>query len=580
MPLTAVGKTLDLSKLTDDEAQHVWAVVQRDFDLRKKEEDRLGDLKNKIEREDTKRELLGSQTSLTESYCIRCLQPFKFLLNTRRQCLDCQLYICKSCSRYNNKEHGWVCDPCHMARVLKTGTLEWYHENVRTRFKRFGSAKVMRSLFKRLSGQPGEDLEDGYEERSMDAADSPHYKEMKKSKRRLTVDPFDFEPGCDYIDTRQQSHQTPNSEDFMESVLARPDIATVFHQILEEQNKALDQQDDFSFAENRTIPSRSVSRLSGSSGGSGGTWGPRYSSNSFANGPDDSEGDDERSQSCSLYPSHLASFGRTSQESLSSANPPPQFNDLNRQVSAVESFLNHLEEKITSTYEQEELARATPSSTSPVPQWEEADFEEQQLRQRLNEMADNISNHSLTSDDEEEEEEEEEKEEEEEEEEESNRPQEEAKPSRIPTRPTSRASVAASRLEEEQTNSEKPDLQAERCPSEEGSKAQSFKGSTALLFELEDKIAQAAADVQNAQSEVFYIEDRIAALNAAGMPGDKRRRSAIPVPARRLSHNFPTNQADRFVRNTVYRGSLTQRTPVAKPKTRSTAAKPVMRQGL
>lgn len=37
-------------------------------------------------------------------------------------------------------------------RVLKIGTLEWYHENVRARFKRFGSAKVMRSLFKRLSG--------------------------------------------------------------------------------------------------------------------------------------------------------------------------------------------------------------------------------------------------------------------------------------------------------------------------------------------------------------------------------------------------------------------------------------------
>lgn len=44
-------------------------------------------------------------------------------------------------------------------RVLKIGTLEWYHENVRTRFKRFGSAKVMRSLFKRLSGQPSTDIE-------------------------------------------------------------------------------------------------------------------------------------------------------------------------------------------------------------------------------------------------------------------------------------------------------------------------------------------------------------------------------------------------------------------------------------
>ena len=38
-------------------------------------------------------------------------------------------------------------------RVLKIGTLGWYHDNVRNRFKRFGSAKVMRSLFKRLSGE-------------------------------------------------------------------------------------------------------------------------------------------------------------------------------------------------------------------------------------------------------------------------------------------------------------------------------------------------------------------------------------------------------------------------------------------
>ena len=37
-------------------------------------------------------------------------------------------------------------------RVLKIGTLGWYHDNVRNRFKRFGSAKVMRSLYKRLNG--------------------------------------------------------------------------------------------------------------------------------------------------------------------------------------------------------------------------------------------------------------------------------------------------------------------------------------------------------------------------------------------------------------------------------------------
>jgi len=42
MPSSSNGKNLDLSRLTDDEAKHVWQVIQRDFHLRQKEEDRLG----------------------------------------------------------------------------------------------------------------------------------------------------------------------------------------------------------------------------------------------------------------------------------------------------------------------------------------------------------------------------------------------------------------------------------------------------------------------------------------------------------------------------------------------------------
>ncbi|XP_019123288.2 melanophilin [Larimichthys crocea] len=590
---TTTGKKLDLSKLTDEEAQHVWAVVQRDFDLRKKEEDRLGDLKTKIEKEDTKRELLGNQTSLTESHCIRCLQPFKFLVNSKRQCLDCQLYICKSCSRYNKKEHGWVCDPCRMARVLKIGTLEWYHENVRARFKRFGSAKVMRSLFKRSSGEHScsqNDLEgDGYEEHSMEATDTQHYKEMKKAKRRLTVDPFDFGLGLDYsVESRGRSNQAPITHDIMdmdigerESMLAEADMASVFHQIMQEQHEGLDlgmaqQQDDLVYPDNRTVPSRSISRLSYSSCGSGSAWGPR-SSSSYLPGPDDSEGEEDHCQAFPLYQSHLGPCSHTSQESLNSANPPPQITDLNRRMSAIETLLNHLEQKVTSTYDQ---APQTPNSTSPLPQWEEVDLEEQQLRQKLHELTDNISDHSLTSD----------------EDEPSvphssqeitawRGPEGDVKPSRIPTRSSSRSSILISRLEEEpqqpdsvKTNISTESLERKWRPLEEGSK-ESFRGSTALLVELEDKVAQAAANVQNAQSEVSYIENRIAALNAAGMPVDKRRRSAIPIQARRLSDNFPTSQVDRFVRNSLYRGSLTQRNPVAKPKTRATSAKPVMTQG-
>ncbi|MBN3291428.1 MELPH protein, partial [Polypterus senegalus] len=167
-----MGKKLDLSKLTDEEAKHIWQVIQRDFDLRKKEDDRLGlkpeveadklvgrlshvfhrQLKSQIKKEDVKRELLGEQTSLTNSYCIRCLQPFRFLVNSKCQCRDCGLYTCKACSRYHKKERGWVCDPCRLSRVVKMGTLDWYHEHVQSRFKRFGSAKVMRSLYRRQHG--------------------------------------------------------------------------------------------------------------------------------------------------------------------------------------------------------------------------------------------------------------------------------------------------------------------------------------------------------------------------------------------------------------------------------------------
>lgn len=35
-------RKLDLSRLTDEEAKHIWEVIQRDFTLRKKEEQRLG----------------------------------------------------------------------------------------------------------------------------------------------------------------------------------------------------------------------------------------------------------------------------------------------------------------------------------------------------------------------------------------------------------------------------------------------------------------------------------------------------------------------------------------------------------
>ncbi|KAM9803114.1 melanophilin [Syngnathus typhle] len=518
---------LDLSKLTDDEAKHVWQVVRRDFDLRKKEEDRLGELKSKIEREDFKREMLAEWADLTQSHCIRCLKTFKFLLKNKRQCLDCRLHVCGSCSRYNKKEHGWLCDVCHMARVLKIGTLEWYHKNVRMRFKRFGSAKVMRSLFKRLGEENSCDDDDddddakhhqydtqsnpevhtlGLEDSCMNATDSQRcVNQMKKTRRRLTVDPIVF--GLD---------SGPGSQ-----------------QLLKDQGKFVDvgsdlcltpQQDDPVYSDNGTFPSRCTSRLSYSSYGSGSGGAPQRG---YFLGPcdddDDSEEDDDLTRSYPMYRAHLRPREHVSHESLNYPKQPPQISELNRRMSAIESLLSRMQEAEL----RDDEAPQARDSASPLCEWEDMDLnmEEHQLRQKLMAMAGDISDHSLSSD-----------------EEESTRSlssQEtsaEKKFSRSVVVPTWNPLTSSQKAEHSSES-------LEHKWQEEGSKS-SFKGSTALLFELEDKIAQAAANVHDAQTQVSFIENRIAALNPGGMPLEKRQKSGVLLRTRRLSQYFPTTNGN------------------------------------
>ncbi|XP_004386519.1 melanophilin [Trichechus manatus latirostris] len=206
-----MGKKLDLSKLTDEEAKHVWEVVQRDFDLRRKEEERLEGLKGQIKRENSKRELLSDSAHLQESHCARCLQPYRLLVNSRRQCLDCGLFTCKECGSAHPREQGWLCDPCRLAQVVKVGSLEWYYEHVRARFKRFGSAKVVRYLFGRLQAgggpeqTPGEnsgDSEQTDEDGELDAAAQAQPGGSKK--KRLAIHGRDLESDSD--DSTQSCH--------------------------------------------------------------------------------------------------------------------------------------------------------------------------------------------------------------------------------------------------------------------------------------------------------------------------------------------------------------------------------------
>ncbi|KAM8810473.1 rab effector MyRIP isoform 2-T2 [Eudromia elegans] len=144
-----MGRKLDLSGLTDEEAEHVLQVVQRDFSLRKKEEGRLSEMKQKLDEEGNKCSILSKQQKFNEHCCIRCCSPFTFLINSKRQCQDCKYNICKSCGSYQKKEKAWICSVCQQARLLRTQSLDWYYNNVKSRFKCFGSAKVLKNLYRK-----------------------------------------------------------------------------------------------------------------------------------------------------------------------------------------------------------------------------------------------------------------------------------------------------------------------------------------------------------------------------------------------------------------------------------------------
>ncbi|NXJ89332.1 MELPH protein, partial [Corythaixoides concolor] len=670
-----MGRKLDLSKLTDEEAKHVWEVVQRDFDLRKKEEERLEELKCKIDQESSKREFLTNQSHLNETHCIHCLQPFKFLLNSKRQCRDCHFYTCKNCSRYNKKEQGWVCDPCRLSsRIVKIGSLEWYYEHVRSRFKRFGSAKVLQSLYGRLrpepgvnstflgeeegrgfscpavhsecqlltSGGTGDDSDD--EDDVLRGAEAECYSRMRKTKRLLSVHPFDFELDSEYsAQSRRQSVQlspaasspdafqsfpdftsSPEDASQKESRIAEADL--VFHHVLQEQGPGVSPPEQhFSTEVRLTVNSRRRSLERNAKPGSPWNEQPR---SRYSADMDTSDEDVKGAQFPAYLPHHAKRRNRaSSQENVSHSGN--QINELNKRMSAIERMLNRLEEKI--------LVR---SDESPAPESQlDPDAEEEELKRKLEELASNISDKEVSSEEEECEEKKRAKKPEI-----SGSSDDMARDARKRSSAQALSEITAKVLRainatekavceslhgESQCNGgcalptgQLPSLgdgkevaeayceleenvyltagktyQLEKTLKELEEGAQHSGTTDSELSELEDKVALAAAQVQQAESEISDIESRIAALSAAGLTVksvEKARKKSSgqaaslhsPSPTSsspgessddvkampglqgfRKKFNSPLEIAgldDSFDRNSIYRGSLTQRNPNGK----------------
>jgi len=150
---------VDVSNLTDEECNKIINVISKDILIRKSEKERASYLNKKFE--DLRREILiGNQRRKKrysfDDYCLICgkhLFTFCCFLHRGAECVSCEHFCCTSCRKTllpkdNTSETFYICNLCLQKRHLKFKTSEWFYELFQKRFKRFGSAKVLRAIYK------------------------------------------------------------------------------------------------------------------------------------------------------------------------------------------------------------------------------------------------------------------------------------------------------------------------------------------------------------------------------------------------------------------------------------------------
>ncbi|XP_025144992.3 melanophilin isoform X2 [Bubalus bubalis] len=600
-----MGKTLDLSKLTDEEAKHVWEVVQRDFDLRRKEEERLEGLKGKIKKENSKRELLSDTAHLNNTHCARCLQPFRLLETPKRQCLACHLFTCRGCGHPHPEEQGWLCDPCHLARVVKMGSLEWYYSHVRARFKRFGSAQVVRSLCGRLQGaglpdrvrsapdvhsgpeqmpgHPSGEEEQTDEDGEGDTAAQAQPLGSQK-KRLIPIHGWDFEADSDDSDPScghpPSLSSVSGATDGLQALTDDPCVEETTSQ----EARILDQADARAPG---CHPCPEEQRVGLSPAG------PDELSELYLPG-----------ESCTAGPGVAATPGT---DILRNEQLPSQYlADVD--TSDEESIWT---QRVASHHPRQKGWTASESQHPGADEPTDADAEEAALKRKLEELTSHISDQGASSAEEEE------------------GTDAGAEMGRSKTFKDHPGVTREVRTAAGQTPSQGKD------PLSPGDPEQPSRTTEAELAELEGRVAATTCEVRRTESQVSNIKSRIAALQAAGLTvrpsetpqrksnlpiflprlvrtsgqslkdpntdpsdeaelpvplqsqrhSDTQRRAfsqveAAPHPMRRELSDYPKSQDkddDSFSRKSMYRGSLTQRNPNGRKRAANHSfAKPVM----
>ncbi|XP_043928352.1 synaptotagmin-like protein 5 isoform X2 [Protopterus annectens] len=146
------SEILNLTFLAESEKQVILDVLQRDEELKKKEERRIRKLKNELL--DIRRRGGNHRVQENVNICIRCQNSLGLIFERGALCKACNEKVCSKC-RIEGHNGTWKCTVCAKIAQLRIVTGEWFFEERANRYTLsgvLGSDIVRKSIVRKPTG--------------------------------------------------------------------------------------------------------------------------------------------------------------------------------------------------------------------------------------------------------------------------------------------------------------------------------------------------------------------------------------------------------------------------------------------
>ncbi|KFM79300.1 Rab effector MyRIP, partial [Stegodyphus mimosarum] len=136
----------DIATITAFECRSILDSIQNEYEQRQKEDSILSKLQEDLADLIAQRNILAKRKEFNEKYCVLCCSAFNLLFKRKVFCQDCNFWICRSCSLWDNSSKHWLCKVCEKQKLLDAESRAWICNRVKASFGNFGTAKALHSF--------------------------------------------------------------------------------------------------------------------------------------------------------------------------------------------------------------------------------------------------------------------------------------------------------------------------------------------------------------------------------------------------------------------------------------------------